>query len=267
MIVEPTSGNTGVGLAIVAPGARLPVRVHLPGQGGPGQDQRAARLRRRGRRLPGHGGARSPATPTTASPAGWPREMPGGWQPDQYANPDNPLAHYATRPGPEIWAQTDGTGDPLRGRDRHRGHDLRHRPVPEGGVGRRGAGRSAPTRRARCTPAGPGAPTWSRASARTSGPRPTTGSVVDEVIAVTRRGVVPHDAAAGPRGGAAHRRLVRARGGGRAARGRRRAGPTTSSSCCCPTGAAGTCRRSSTTSGWRTTGSWPPRPASRPSPT
>ena len=39
--------------------ARLPVRLRLPRQGGPGQDQRAARVRRRGRGLPGHGGARS----------------------------------------------------------------------------------------------------------------------------------------------------------------------------------------------------------------
>ena len=35
-------------------------------------------------------------------------EMPGGWQPDQYANPENPASHYATT-GPEIWSQTDGT--------------------------------------------------------------------------------------------------------------------------------------------------------------
>jgi cystathionine beta-synthase len=35
-------------------------------------------------------------------------EIPDGWQPDQYANPENPDSHYATT-GPEIWAQTDGT--------------------------------------------------------------------------------------------------------------------------------------------------------------
>ena len=34
-------------------------------------------------------------------------ETPGGWQPDQYANPDNPAAHYHST-GPEIWAQTEG---------------------------------------------------------------------------------------------------------------------------------------------------------------
>jgi cystathionine beta-synthase len=35
-------------------------------------------------------------------------EIPGGWQPDQYANPGNPASHYATT-GPEIWSQTDGS--------------------------------------------------------------------------------------------------------------------------------------------------------------
>jgi cystathionine beta-synthase len=35
------------------------------------------------------------------------RETPDGWQPDQYANPDNPAAHYHST-GPEIWRQTDG---------------------------------------------------------------------------------------------------------------------------------------------------------------
>jgi cystathionine beta-synthase len=35
------------------------------------------------------------------------RETPNAWQPDQYANPDNPAAHYHST-GPEIWAQTEG---------------------------------------------------------------------------------------------------------------------------------------------------------------
>src|SRR5262249_48036621 len=35
------------------------------------------------------------------------RETPGGWKPDQYANPNNPDSHYHST-GPEIWAQTEG---------------------------------------------------------------------------------------------------------------------------------------------------------------
>jgi cystathionine beta-synthase len=34
-------------------------------------------------------------------------ELPGAWQPDQYANPENPASHYHST-GPEIWAQTEG---------------------------------------------------------------------------------------------------------------------------------------------------------------
>jgi cystathionine beta-synthase len=34
-------------------------------------------------------------------------ELPGGWKPNQYANPANPESHYLTT-GPEIWEQTDG---------------------------------------------------------------------------------------------------------------------------------------------------------------
>jgi cystathionine beta-synthase len=36
------------------------------------------------------------------------QDTPGGWKPDQYANPENPASHYYST-GPEIWAQTDGT--------------------------------------------------------------------------------------------------------------------------------------------------------------
>ena len=35
-------------------------------------------------------------------------ETPGGWQPDQYANPDNPASHYASGPGRRSGRQTDG---------------------------------------------------------------------------------------------------------------------------------------------------------------
>ncbi len=52
VIVEPTSGNTGRRAGDRRPGARLPLRVHVPGQGGGRQDRGAPRLRRRGRRVP-----------------------------------------------------------------------------------------------------------------------------------------------------------------------------------------------------------------------
>ena len=64
-----------------------------------------------------------------------------------------------------------------------------------------------------------------------------------------RRRVVRGGAAGHPRGGPAHRRLVRHRGARRAGGRARSSGPTPSSSCCCPTPGATTCRRSSTTTG------------------
>ena len=108
----------------------------------------------------------------------------------------------------------------LRRRRRHRRHDQRHRPLPQGGQRRPGPGRSAPTRRARSTPAAPAGRTWSRASARTSGRRRTTATVCDEIVAVSDRDSFVHDPPAGPRGGPARRRLLRHGGAGRA-RGRR----------------------------------------------
>jgi cystathionine beta-synthase len=85
-IVEPTSGNTGVGLAIVAAerGYRC-VFVVCPGTVAPDHPDSYYSVARR-----------------------MAAEIPGGWQPDQYANPENPASHHATT-GPEIWAQTDGT--------------------------------------------------------------------------------------------------------------------------------------------------------------
>ena len=59
-IVEPTSGNTGVGLAMVAQAQGLPLRLRLPRQGQRGQAQRAQGVRRRGRRLPDRGRPRAP---------------------------------------------------------------------------------------------------------------------------------------------------------------------------------------------------------------
>ena len=95
------------------------------------KQQRAQGVRRRGRRLPDGRRARAPATPTTRSPTGWYARSTARWKPDQYSNPEGPASHYATT-GPEIWARHRRPGHPLRRRRRHRRHDQRHRPLPQG---------------------------------------------------------------------------------------------------------------------------------------
>ena len=104
-IVEPTSGNTGVGLAMAAvlKGYRM-VAVMADKQSKEKQDLLRAY------------GAEVVVTPSDVAPDD-PRsyysvaiEMatrPGHFRPDQYSNPSNPRAQYASA-GPEIWRQTDG---------------------------------------------------------------------------------------------------------------------------------------------------------------
>src|ERR1019366_7349056 len=106
-IVEPTSGNTGVGLALVAQQRGYRCVFVVPDK--LSQDKIAV-LRAYG--------ADVVVCPTAVDPDD-PRsyykvsdqlaaEIDGGYKPDQYANPANPAAHYATT-GPEMWRQTDGT--------------------------------------------------------------------------------------------------------------------------------------------------------------
>jgi cystathionine beta-synthase len=106
VIVEPTSGNTGIGLAIVA--AEKGYRCLFVCPDKVGQDKISV-LRAYG--------ADVIVCPSTVSPTHpdsyysvsdrLARETPGGWKPNQYANPENPISHYHST-GPEIWAQTDG---------------------------------------------------------------------------------------------------------------------------------------------------------------
>ena len=106
VIVEPTSGNTGVGLAIVA--AEKGYRCLFVCPDKVSQDKISV-LRAYG--------ADVVVCPSTVSPTHpdsyysvsdrLARETPGGWKPNQYANPENPGSHYYST-GPEIWAQTDG---------------------------------------------------------------------------------------------------------------------------------------------------------------
>jgi cystathionine beta-synthase len=110
-IVEPTSGNTGVGLAIAAAGRGyrcifvMPDKMSL---------EKISMLRAYG--------ADVVITPTAVEPdspesyysvsSRLAEEIPGGFKPDQYSNRANPQAHYDVT-GPEIWEQTGGEIDAI----------------------------------------------------------------------------------------------------------------------------------------------------------
>ncbi|MGI8869354.1 MAG: cystathionine beta-synthase [Mycobacteriales bacterium] len=106
IIVEPTSGNTGVGLAIVAQQKGYSCVFVVPDKV---SSDKINVLRAYG--------ARVEVCPTAVDPADsrsyysvsdrLARDLPGAWKPDQYANPENPESHYRST-GPEIWDQTDG---------------------------------------------------------------------------------------------------------------------------------------------------------------
>jgi cystathionine beta-synthase len=106
-IVEPTSGNTGVGLALVAQQRGYSCVFVCPDKVS-GDKIRVLQAY----------GARVVVCPTALPPEHpdsyynvsdrLAREIPGAWKPDQYANPNNPRSHYEST-GPEIWSDTDGT--------------------------------------------------------------------------------------------------------------------------------------------------------------
>jgi cystathionine beta-synthase len=108
-IVEPTSGNTGHGLAIAAALRGYKCIFVMPDKM---SQEKIALLRAYG--------AEVVITPTAVppeSPESYYRvaerlaaEIPGAYQPNQYFNQENPKTHYETT-GPEIWEQTDGTID------------------------------------------------------------------------------------------------------------------------------------------------------------
>ena len=171
-IVEPTSGNTGVGLAIVAQDRGYRCTFVCPDKV---SGDKIAVLRAYGAEVVVCPTAVDPSHPDSYYSVSdrLVREIPGAWKPDQYANPQNPASHVATHRAGDLGADR-GPGHPLRGRHRHRRHDHRRRPLPEGRERRPGAGD-------RRRPRGLGvlgrqrpARTWSRAWARTSGRPPTT---------------------------------------------------------------------------------------------
>jgi cystathionine beta-synthase len=185
-IVEPTSGNTGVGLALIAQRRGYKCIFVCPDK--VSEDKRNV--------LKAYG-AEVIVTPTALRPEHpdsyysvsdrLAKEIKGGWKPDQYSNPEGPNSHYLST-GPEIWADTDGkvthfvagigTGGTITGTARYLLEVSADRPGgrvqivgadPEGSVYSGGTGRPYLVE-------GVGEDMW---------PRAYDPSVVDQVIAVS----------------------------------------------------------------------------------
>ncbi|TFV52415.1 cystathionine beta-synthase [Blastococcus sp. TF02A-35] len=105
-IVEPTSGNTGIGLALVAQQRGYRCIFVCPDKVG---QEKINVLKAYGAEVVVCPTAVDPADPRSYYSVSdrLARETPGAWKPDQYSNPNNPRSHYETT-GPEIWAQTEG---------------------------------------------------------------------------------------------------------------------------------------------------------------
>ena len=108
-IIEPTSGNTGTGLAMAACVKGYKMIFTMPDKM---SDEKRSLLRAYG--------ARVVVTPTNVSPNSpehyikvaerLAKETPNSFMPNQYVNAANPMAHYQAT-GPEIWRQTGGKLD------------------------------------------------------------------------------------------------------------------------------------------------------------
>ncbi len=105
-IVEPTSGNTGIGLAAIAAAKGYRVILTMPETM---SVERRNLMRAYGAELVLTDGARGMQGAIEEANRLC-REIPGAFLPDQFGNPANPQAHERTT-GPEIWRDTDGRVD------------------------------------------------------------------------------------------------------------------------------------------------------------
>ncbi len=180
-IIEPTSGNTGVGLAIVAAQRGYKCIFVMSDKMAP---EKIDVLRAYGAQVVVCPTAVPPEHPDSyySTAERLTKETPNSFRPDQYSNPNNPLSHYETT-GPEIWEQTKGrvthfvagagTGGTLSGVSRYlKEQNPAIRVIaadPQGSVYSGGAGRPYLTE-------GVGEDFW---------PENYDPSLVDEVIAVS----------------------------------------------------------------------------------
>ena len=106
VIIEPTSGNTGIGLAALAASRGMRAVIVMPDSMSP---ERIALMRTYGAEVvltPGALGMQGAVDRANVLAA----ELPGGWIAGQFENPSNPAAHEKTT-GPEIYEDTDGNVD------------------------------------------------------------------------------------------------------------------------------------------------------------
>ena len=207
-IVEPTSGNTGTGLAIAARLKGYRVMAVMPDKM---SREKIDLLRAYGAEV-----VLAPTDVPPDSPRSYYRvadrltaEIPGAFQPNQYANEANPRAHYEST-GPELWEQTGGrithlvvgvgTGGTITGTVRY----LRERRPGPRRRRRRPGGLDLLRRRGERPPV----PGRGRRRGLLAGHvRP--GQVVDRWVTVSDRDCVPDHAPAGPGRGDPRRRLRR----------------------------------------------------------
>ena len=183
-IVEPTSGNTGIGPRDRRRAQGLPLHLRHARQDEPARRSRCcARTAPRSSICPYAVAPESPESYYSVSDR-LAEEIPGAYKPDQYTNEFNPDAHYETT-GPEIWEQTGGeidalviavgTGGTISGTARY----LKEQKPEVLVVGADPEGSIYTSGEDRCTR------TSSRASARTSTPRRSTSRIVDQWVTVS----------------------------------------------------------------------------------